>query len=58
MEDPEFVAKKDAADLCCQRAAIHASENCGKPWHYLLVPHDAIAENMSIIGLSAQFRVK
>jgi len=58
MEDSEVVAKKDAAVLWCQRASTHASENSGKPWHYLLVPHDAIAENMSISGLSAAFSVK
>ena len=26
-------------------------ENKGKPWRYLLIPHDAIADNMTIAGL-------
>jgi len=55
MEDAEVLAKKEAALRWCQLATDHASKNGGKPWTYLLVPHDAIAENMSIKGLAAQF---
>ena len=33
----------------------HAAKHGGKAWKYLLLPHDAIAENMSIKGLAAQF---
>jgi type III restriction enzyme len=28
----------------------------GKPWTYLLIPHDAITENMTLLGLVNQFR--
>jgi len=55
LEDAEVLAKKEAALRWCQLATEHASKNGGKPWQYLLVPHDAIAENMSIKGLAAQF---
>ncbi len=58
MEDGEVIAKKDSAARWCQRATDHAAQNGGKPWKYLLIPHDAIAENMSIKGLAAQFSVK
>ncbi len=58
MEDPEVQAKKDAAVAWCKRASNHAAEHSGKPWKYLLVPHNVIAENMSIAGLAAQFTVK
>ena len=55
MEDGEVIAKKDSAVRWCQHATDHATKNGGKPWRYLLIPHDAIAENMSIKGLAAQF---
>ena len=55
MEDPEVLAKKDSAVKWCKHASEHSTQNGGKPWKYLLIPHDAIAENMSITGLAAQF---
>jgi type III restriction enzyme len=55
MDDPEVVAKQNSAVSWCKHATEHASKNGGKPWKYLLIPHDAIAENMSIKGLTAQF---
>jgi type III restriction enzyme len=57
MEDAEVIAKKDSAVRWCQHATEHSTKNSGKPWKYLLIPHDAIAENMSIAGLAAQFTV-
>ena len=57
MEDPEVIAKKDSAVRWCQHATEHSAKNGGKPWKYLLIPHDTIAENMSITGLAAQFTV-
>ncbi len=32
---------------------IHAKTYNGKPWTYLLIPHDQIAEQMSLSGLAA-----
>jgi type III restriction enzyme len=58
MEDGEVIAKKDSAVRWCQHASDHAAKNGGKPWKYLLIPHDVIAENMSIKGLAAQFAEK
>ena len=55
LEDGQVLAKKDAAVRWCRHASDHTAKNGGKPWHYLLVPHDAVAENMSIKGLAAQF---
>jgi hypothetical protein len=57
MQDPEVIAKKDSAVRWCQHATEHSAKNGGKPWKYLLIPHDTIAENMSITGLAAQFTV-
>jgi type III restriction enzyme len=58
MEGAEVTAKKNAAVEWCRRATDHTAKNGGKKWKYLLIPHDAIAENMSIIGLAAQFAIR
>jgi type III restriction enzyme len=58
MEDAEVLAKKDAAVPWCRHASDHAAKHGGKPWKYLLIPHDVIAENMTLKGLAAQFEVR
>lgn len=58
MPNPEVIAKKDSAVRWCQHATEHSAKTVGKPWKYLLIPHDAIAENMTIAGLAAQFTEK
>ena len=55
MMDPDVVAKAEAASLWCQHASDHARESGGKPWTYLLIPHDQIAEQMTLAGLAARY---
>ena len=55
MESTEVQAKKDAAVKWCAHATKHSTDNGGKPWKYVLLPHDAIMENMSIAGLVSQY---
>ncbi len=57
MSDAAVVAKKDAAVKWCKQATDHAKTYKGKPWKYLLIPHDVLAENMTLTGLLAQFGV-
>lgn len=57
MTSSEVLAKKDAAVIWCNRATTHALSNGGKPWKYILIPHDVIAENMTLAGLASQFAV-
>ena len=57
IDDAEVQAKKGAAVQWCRHATSHAVSNGGKPWTYLLIPHDAISENMTLVGLVNQFRV-
>ena len=45
---PEVLAKKEAAELWCQRASEHTAKHGGKPWKYALIPHDVVDENMSL----------
>ena len=53
----EVEAKKAAAVQWCQHASAHAASYDGKPWRYVLVPHDVIAENMTLEVLAGQFGV-
>ena len=52
LESPEVLAKLDAAVWWCQHASDHAGSYDGKPWRYVLVAHDVIAENMTLEGLA------
>ena len=58
MDDPIVLAKRDVAVKWCKHASDHAATYHGKPWTYLLIPHNAVAENMTLRGLAAQFGVK
>ncbi len=57
MQHPEVVAKKTAALEWCKHATDHAQQHGGKQWRYLLIPHDAIAGNMTLAGLASRFVV-
>lgn len=57
MTDDEVQAKKDSAVKWCALATNHATANSGKPWKYLLIPHDAITDNMTLAGLASQFHI-
>ena len=58
MKSDTVLAKQKAAVRWCQHATQHAQENGGKPWHYALIPHNAIASNMSFYGLMSEFMVR
>jgi len=55
MDDPVVLAKKEVAAKWCANATDYAAGHGGKPWQYVLIPHDAIAENMSLGGLVKAF---
>lgn len=57
MKDPDVLAKRDVAVEWCRHATKHAATYGGKPWSYLLIPHDSIAENMTIDGLVRQYAI-
>jgi type III restriction enzyme len=48
MEDPIVLAKKLVADTWCLNASNYNAKHGGKPWKYALIPHDIIADNMSL----------
>lgn len=51
MDDPIVLAKKEVAVKWCANATEYATSHGGKPWRYVLIPHDAIAGNMTLEGL-------
>ena len=57
MENPEVLAKKAATLEWCKHATEHAKQHGGKSWRYLLIPHDAIAGNMTLAGLASRYAV-
>lgn len=58
MDDAEVLAKKEAAVQWCHHASEYMQQNDGKPWSYVLIPHDVVAQNMTLKGLANQFRVE
>jgi type III restriction enzyme len=55
--DEDVLAKRDVAVKWCKHASDYTSSYGGKPWQYVLIPHDAITENMTLSGLAKQFTV-
>jgi type III restriction enzyme len=55
MQDPIVLAKARAAATWCKHATAHEQANNGKPWRYLLIPHDAVADNMTVAGLAQSY---
>ena len=54
MEDGTVLAKSKAARTWIGYANRHASSYGGKPWRYLLVPHDRMTESASLVGLISE----
>ena len=57
MQDPVVLAKARAAATWCMHATAHETANKGKRWRYLLIPHDAIGDNMTVAGLVKSYNV-
>lgn len=57
MKADDVVAKRDVAVKWCKQASDYAKTYQGKPWEYLLIPHDVIAENVTLEWLAARFKV-
>jgi len=48
MTSQEVLPKKEAAFKWCTNASAHNAQNNGKPWKYLLIPHDEVQDNMTL----------
>jgi type III restriction enzyme len=42
----------------CKYASEYTSANEGKPWKYVLIPHNAVQTNMSFKYLVEQFEIR
>lgn len=51
----EVLAKAKAAAEWCALATTHEKQHGGKPWTYLLIPHDVITDNKTLQGLAATY---
>lgn len=57
MAASDVKAKADAAATWCRNASDYSQAQGGKPWKYLLVPHDAVAHNATVSALAGRFLV-
>ena len=48
-------AKADAAVTWCKNASEYSQAQGGKPWKYLLIPHDVVAHNVTLPALAGRF---
>ncbi|TAN06588.1 MAG: type III restriction endonuclease subunit R [Rhodanobacteraceae bacterium] len=55
MGAPDVLAKQEVAVKWCAHASDYTQQIGGKPWRYVLIPHDVISENMTLEGLAKQF---
>jgi len=55
LEDETVKAKTKAARTWVGHASAHAKTYGGKPWRYVLIPHDAMLANATLAGLAAKF---
>lgn len=58
MADAQVLAKARAAAQWCQHATEHGKTHGGKPWTYLLIPHDVVTDNKTLGGLAAAHTFK
>jgi type III restriction enzyme len=55
INDEDVKAKARAAVEWCKMASTHEAEHGGKPWKYLLIPHDAIQSSATLHGMASSF---
>ena len=54
----EVKAKAGAAVQWCAHASAYATRHGGKPWRYLLIPHDAVVVNATLGALTTRFGLR
>ncbi|MGE0113030.1 DEAD/DEAH box helicase [Aquabacterium sp.] len=55
--ETEVKAKANQAVIWCKNASDYAAKVGGKPWAYLLIPHDAVAPNVTLSALRGRFEL-
>jgi type III restriction enzyme len=57
VSDAVVIAKRDAAIEWCKHATQYAQQHGGKPWKFIMIPHEAIAENRTLAALACEYEV-
>ena len=58
LSDTDVVEKAKSAKIYCQNATAYTTKNGGKPWKYILIPHDSVQENMTFDYLVKQYEYR
>lgn len=58
IETRDVQCKAKAALEYCMYASEFTLKNGGKPWKYILIPHDVVKQNMSLEFLTTNYEVK
>ena len=58
LNSDEVQGKAKAAVKWCERATGHELQQDGKPWRYVLIPHDEIKPSATLNGLISRFEKK
>ncbi len=55
LEDPDVVSKQSVARDWCGHATAYSTGHGGKPWRYVMIPHDAVVDNAELGWLADRF---
>ncbi len=58
LTSPDVLEKKKAALKYCEHASAFTGKNGGKPWKYLLIPHDEVKYSNSFNYLVSRYNVQ
>ncbi|MBI3755053.1 MAG: hypothetical protein HY265_02685 [Deltaproteobacteria bacterium] len=58
IESSDVQEKTQAALEYCKSATDFTTQNSGKPWKYVLIPHNAVLANMSFEYLAGIYEIK
>jgi type III restriction enzyme len=58
IETSDVQEKMKAALLYCRNATEYTTQNGGRPWKYVLIPHNAVMTNMSFDNLAYKYKVR
>jgi len=57
IQSEEVRAKAKAAAEWCKYASEYENQSSGKPWKYLLIPHDVISEDKTLLGFENMYMI-
>jgi type III restriction enzyme len=57
IQSEEVQAKAKATAEWCKYASEYENQSSGKPWKYLLIPHDVISEDKTLLGFENMYTI-